>query len=78
MRDQNIPAPAYARDEELAKSLQRLWPHRVHESGAIHSLLCFFGLHFWAQPDLSSHAPRRAVKFCLWCSAVEIDGNLYS
>lgn len=78
MRDENIPAPTYARDAELARSLQRMWPHRTHESGVIHSLLCFLGLHFWAQPDFASHAPRRAVRFCLWCSTVEIDGNLYS
>lgn len=68
-----LPSP----DEQLARSLQKLWPHRTHESGVLRNLLCFFGLHLWTQPDYRSHASRRSIRFCLWCSAVEIDGVCY-
>ena len=61
----------------LAKNLQRLWPHREHESGVLRTLMCALGMHLWLQLDLSGIAPRRAVKFCLWCSCVEIDGRVY-
>jgi hypothetical protein len=61
----------------LAKNLQRMWPHRGHESGVVRSLMCFLGLHLWLQPDSSGIVPRRTVNFCLWCSCVEIDGRVY-
>lgn len=61
----------------LAKSLQRMWPHREHESGMVRSMMCFLGLHFWLAPDYTSHVRHRNVRFCLWCSSVEIDGRVY-
>jgi len=67
----------HSSDKQLAAHLQRLWPHRSHESGVLRSLLCFIGLHFWAQPDYTSLTPHRNLRFCLWCSTVEIDGVQY-
>lgn len=64
-------------EKQLAKSLQRMWPHREHESGALRSLLCFLGLHLWLAPDYATHIQKRDVRFCLWCSSVEIDGRVY-
>lgn len=69
---------AYASDAELAKSLQQFWPHRSHESGVFRSLLCFLGIHLWLQPDYSGIAPHRSIRFCHWCTTVEIDGTRYS
>ena len=62
----------------LARSLQRMWPHREHESGALRSIMCRLGIHLWLQLDYTGIAPKRAVRFCLWCSGVEIDGRRYS
>lgn len=64
-------------ERQLVKSLQRMWPHRDHESGMLRSLMCFLGLHLWLAPDYSSIVRRREVRFCLWCSCVEIDGRVY-
>lgn len=64
-------------EAQLAKSLQRMWPHREHESGVLRKLMCCLGVHLWLRPDYSRIAPRRPVKFCLWCSCVEIDGRVY-
>lgn len=61
----------------LAKNLQRMWPHREHESGMMRSMMCFLGLHFWLAPDCTSHVRHRNVRFCLWCSCVEIEGRVY-
>ena len=66
-------------DEEmmqLVRSLQRMWPHREHESGALRAIMCWLGMHLWLQPDYSG-VVRRTVRFCLWCSCVEIDGRVY-
>jgi hypothetical protein len=54
-----------------------MWPHREHESGALRALMCLLGLHLWLQPDYSSITNKRAVRFCMWCSCVEIDGQVY-
>jgi hypothetical protein len=78
MRENHSPSSAYVSDAELAKSLQRLWPHRAHESGAFRSMLCLLGLHHWLQPNYSAIAPRRNIRFCHWCTSVEIDGTSYS
>ena len=64
-------------ETELATSLQRMWPHREHESGVLRSLMCFLGAHLWLAPDYTSIVRRRNVRFCLWCSCVEIDGRVY-
>jgi hypothetical protein len=64
----------HTEDAQLAKSLQQIWPHREHESGVLRLLMCSIGLHRWLQPAHSGIAPRRAVRFCLWCCCVEIDG----
>lgn len=62
---------------QLVRSFQRMWPHREHESGGMRALMCWLGMHLWLQPDYSAIVPRRAVRFCLWCSCVEIDGRVY-
>jgi hypothetical protein len=62
-------------DAELARSLARLWPHRLHESSVWKNLLCRLGLHRWAQLDLSHQAPGREVWFCRWCDRITIDGR---
>jgi hypothetical protein len=66
-----------AEDAQLAMSLQRMWPHREHESGVLRTLMCWLGMHLWLRPDYTGVARRRNVRFCLWCSCVEIDGRLY-
>jgi hypothetical protein len=63
---------------QLVKTLQSTWPHREHESGVLRTMMCWLGLHLWLQPDYSGIAPGRAVRFCLWCSCVEVDGERYS
>lgn len=78
MIQRSAPHSAYASDTELAKSLQRFWPHRTHESGLVRSLLCLLGIHLWLQPDYSGIVPRRNIRFCHWCTTVEIDGIRYS
>ncbi|HSZ18122.1 MAG: hypothetical protein WBV28_19210 [Terracidiphilus sp.] len=65
-------------DAKLAAYLQSFWPHRSHESGTFRNLACLFGFHLWAQPNYASLAPRRSIRFCRWCSCVEIDGTRYS
>lgn len=67
----------HAEELQLARSLQRMWPHREHESGMVRSLMCFLGLHLWLAPDYTSLVRRRNVRFCLWCASVEIDGRVY-
>jgi hypothetical protein len=62
---------------ELVRTLQRMWPHREHESGLLRSLMCFCGLHLWLQLDYTAFAPKRAVRFCPWCPSIEIDGRVY-
>jgi hypothetical protein len=64
-------------DIELARSLSKLWPHRVHESSVWKNLLCTFHLHRWAQLNLSSQAPGRNVRFCRWCERIAIDGKSF-
>jgi hypothetical protein len=54
-----------------------MWPHREHESGMLRSLMCFLGLHLWLAPDYTSIVPKRHLRFCHWCSSVEIDGRVY-
>lgn len=68
-----LPSP----DEQLARTLQRLWPHREHESGALRAFFCLLGLHRWAAPEYTGIAHGRSIRFCLSCSTVEIDGILY-
>jgi hypothetical protein len=65
-------------DAGLAAQMQRLWPHRGHESGTFRNLCCLLGFHLWVQPDYSSLASRRRIHFCRWCPAVEIDGIPYT
>jgi hypothetical protein len=65
-------------DAELARSLAKLWPHRMHESSALKNLLCLAGLHRWAQLDLSLQAPGREVRFCRWCDRIVIDGRTFA
>jgi len=78
MFPRNSELSADPADAQLARSLQRLWPHRAHEAGTLRALCCLLGLHLWAQPDFSALASRRSIRFCLGCSTVEIDGVPYS
>ncbi|HLY43435.1 MAG TPA: hypothetical protein VKR52_19640 [Terracidiphilus sp.] len=71
--ESSLPSP----DEQLARTLQRLWPHRKHEGGTWRAFLCLLGLHRWAVPDYTSIATHRSIRFCLSCSTVEIDGVFY-
>jgi hypothetical protein len=64
-------------EAQLARSLQRMWPHREHESGLLRGLMCWLGLHLWLQPDYTAFVRRNSVRFCLWCSSVEINGRVY-
>jgi hypothetical protein len=78
MFDKNSECLIESPDAELARYLQRFWPHRSHEAGTLRNLCCLLGFHLWAQPDCSSLAPRRSIRFCRWCPMVEIDGARYS
>jgi len=50
-------------EAQLALSLQRMWPHREHESGILRQLMCVFGVHLWLQPDYTAFARRNSVRF---------------
>ena len=65
-------------DAELAASLARLWPNREHEASAVAGLLCRTGIHYWRRLDLAELAPGRNVRFCFWCSKIEIDGIVHT
>jgi hypothetical protein len=67
-----------ASDAALASSLAKLWPHRLHESGAIRNLFCRVGLHRWAQLNLQGLvSDGKQIRFCRWCSKIKIDGVIY-
>jgi hypothetical protein len=66
-------------DAELAVSLARhLWPNREHEASAVAGILCRVGVHYWRRLDLAELVPNRDVRFCFWCSKVEIDGVIHT
>ena len=65
-------------DRDLATSLVRVWPNREHEASAAAGLLCRIGLHHWRRLDLAELAPNRDVRFCFWCSKIEIDGTVHT
>jgi hypothetical protein len=66
-------------DRDLATSLAKLWPNRLHESNAFKNLFCRVGLHHWARVCLRALlAEGKDVKYCRWCSAVKIDGEIYN
>lgn len=64
-------------DAALVASLACLWPNREHELSAVAGLLCRVGIHYWGRLDISKLAPGRDVRFCLWCSQVELDGVVH-
>jgi hypothetical protein len=64
-------------DAELVASLAKLWPHREHESISVKNLFCRVGLHRWRQLDLSELYPENEVRYCFWCSKIEVDGVVY-
>jgi hypothetical protein len=66
-----------ASDAQLARSLAKLWPHRLHESSWLKNFFCWMRLHRWAQLDLRDQAPGREVWFCRWCDKIKIDGALH-
>jgi hypothetical protein len=45
-----------ASDAQLARSLAKLWPHRLHESSWLKNFFCWMRLHRWAQLDLRDQA----------------------
>jgi hypothetical protein len=65
-------------DAELAVSLARLWPNREHEASALAGLLCRVGVHYWRRLDFAELASKRDVRFCFWCSKIEIDGVIHT
>ena len=66
-------------DRDLANSLAKLWPNRLHESNAFKNLFCRIGLHRWARVCLGTLlAEGKDVRYCRWCSAVKIDGEIYN
>jgi hypothetical protein len=68
---------APATNAQFARSLAKLWPHRLHESSWLKNLFCWMRLHRWAQLDLRDQAQGREVQFCRWCETIKIDGILY-
>jgi hypothetical protein len=66
-----------ASDAQLARSLAKLWPHRLHESSWLKNFFCWMRLHRWAQLDLRDQARGREVWFCRWCEKIKIDGTPY-
>ena len=63
--------------ETTARSLSRLWPHRLHESNYLKNLFCNFGLHRWASLDLSCLASRRTSDFAAGARTSKIDGAIH-
>ena len=61
----------------LAASLAKLWPNRLHESNALKNFFCRLRLHRWAQLELGQLAAGKEVRFCRWCEAVKIDGEIF-
>jgi hypothetical protein len=72
-----MAAAEAAPDDELARRVARLWPHREHEAAAACAILCRVGIHRWRRLDLSTLVPGREIRHCFWCSRVQIDGVLY-
>jgi len=64
-------------DSGLATRVAKLWPHREHESNALSSLLCRFGLHRWRRLNLATVMPEKDILYCFWCSKVKIDGVIH-
>ena len=62
------------KSEITAESLSRLWPNRLHESNFLKNIFCSLGMHRWASLDLGRLGVEQDVKFCRWCSNIEIDG----
>ena len=74
-----LPLPTEtSSDADLVRSLAQLWPNREHESSAVSGLLCRVGIHFWRQLDLRELAPGREIRYCFWCSDIEIDGVIHT
>ena len=64
-----------ASDAQMAQSLAKLWPHRLHESNWLKNFFCWMRLHRWAQLDLRDQAQGREVWFCRWCEKIKIAGT---
>lgn len=71
------PAAVCTSDENLAKMLAKLWPHRSHESNCLKASFCAMHLQRWSSLTLDDLAPLKQVRFCRWCSSVEVDGLVY-
>jgi hypothetical protein len=64
-------------EAQLARSLQRMWPHLEHDSGLLRAFMCWLGIHLWLQPDYTAFSRRNSVRYCLCCSSVQINGRIY-
>jgi hypothetical protein len=73
----SLEPTAHPADAELVASLAKLWPHREHESNAVKNLFCSIGFHRWRQLDLRELYPGKEIRFCFWCSEIEVDGIIY-
>jgi hypothetical protein len=63
--------------EVTARSLSRLWPHRLHESNYLKNVFCYLGLHRWASLELGNLYRETNVRFCRWCPKIKIDRVTY-
>lgn len=68
---------AHPEEEQLARSLQQMWSHAGRDRNPIQTLMCWFGLHLWLQPDYSTFMRRNSIRFCPACSSVQINGRIY-
>ncbi len=64
-------------DSALAVQVAKLWPHREHEASLLLGQLCRVGLHRWRRLDLTAIVPGKDIRFCFWCSKIEIEGIVY-
>ena len=72
------PLATTSSDAKLAIFLARLWPNREHEASAVAGLLCCVGVHYWRRLDLTELAPGKDIRFCFWCSKIDINGTVYT
>jgi len=63
--------------EVSAQTLSRLWPNRLHESNFLKNIFCSLGMHRWARLDLGGLHVDKNVRFCRWCSNVEVNGVIH-
>lgn len=50
--------------------LQKLWPHRQHESNWLKALACTLGFHRWHTLTLNIGPELSRFDFCRWCAEI--------